>query len=577
MLAFYIRSSAIGTYKLCQQQFFIRYVLGHKDLSNKRADIGSAVHKVLEGIALVNKARVAGETSINDPECFGEIPLAQCTLNNFVDRAFAHFKEKSPHLKWYPKDKQDIYSGASKVLTEWDGNYHPIKRNIHSTEYHFDIELQQDWAKYEYEIKGQKYEGRLRIKGTVDLIAKVEVAGKPTLEIIDWKGLPLDTLLPTPLGWTTMGEVKVGDYVYDMNGQRQKVLAKSSVKNKHCYNITFDDFSSVICDDEHLWRLDDGRVVPVTKLKKGDRIPVAGSPVEERGDELELVRYDMGKNLEIDTKLLRASIDSKLRYIDGVLSSHGRRIGSTLSVSIEDNTKREFVLSLLLSSGIKVREQKYSLEFVPLIDRDLSGWVPEFIKNEESARTVRAVVPLSGTRDTQCISVSGETQTYLCTPYYIPTHNTGQCKDWGTGKEKTLEDFYKDHQLRFYFYALSKEFPDQDFFFTIVYINNEGPFTLAYDRSELPAIEQDIKKFFEEVKALENPTLKNDFFCGTICYFGKNNYPGTDKTICKFYHDELVQLGAKATVDKHIKLNEIVSYSGGGKTLDTEGNRVEKM
>jgi len=75
MLAFYIRSSAIGTYKLCQQQFFIRYVLGHKDLSNKRADIGSAAHKVLEAIALVNKAKKAGEDFIEDPECFGRLPL----------------------------------------------------------------------------------------------------------------------------------------------------------------------------------------------------------------------------------------------------------------------------------------------------------------------------------------------------------------------------------------------------------------------------------------------------------------------------------------------------------------------
>lgn len=576
MLAFYIRSSAIGTYKLCQQQFFIRYVLGHKDLSNKRADIGSAVHKVLEGIALVNKARVAGESSINDPECFGEIPLTQCTLNNFVDKAFTHFKEKSPHLKWYPKDKQDIYSGASKVLTEWDGNYHPIKRDIHSTEYHFDIELQQDWAKYEYEIKGQKYEGRLRIKGTVDLIAKVNVAGKPTLEIIDWKGLPLDTLLPTPLGWTTMGEVKVGDYVYDMYGARQKVLAKSSVKNKHCYNITFDDLTSVVCDDEHLWRLDDGRVIPVTKLQKGDKIPVAADLMEddtEWPDDLK----QAGRDVEVWPALLRMGIASKLSYLEGVLDKHGKRIGSFLSISIEDKAKKEFVLSLLLSMGQKVHERKYSIEFAPTNLSGLSGWIPGDIVEAESVRVVKSVTPLAGTRETQCISVSGETQTYLCTAYYIPTHNTGQCKDWGTGKAKTLEDFYNDHQLRFYFYALSQEFPDQDFFFTIVYINNEGPFTLAYDRSELPAIEQDIKKFFEEVKALENPTLKNDSFCGTICHFGKNNYPGADKTICKFYHDELVQLGAKATVDKHIKLNEIVSYSGGGKTLDTDGNRVEKM
>jgi len=374
MLAFYIRSSAIGTYKLCQQQFFIRYVLGHKDLSNKRADIGSAAHKVLEAIALVNKAKKAGEDFIEDPECFGRLPLSKCTLNYFVDKVFEHFKENNPHHKWYPKDKQSIYDACSKVLTEWGTNYHPMKRDIHSTEYHFDIELQQDWAKYEYEIKGQKYEGRLRIKGTVDLIAKVDIAGKEALEIIDWKGLPLDTLIPTPLGWTTMGEIKVGDLVYDLYGERQKVLAKSNVKQKHCYNITFDDMTNVICDDEHLWRLEDGTVVPITQLKKGDEISVACPLQEEDSTDPAYLKH-AGYNVNVFENLFRLSYASKLRYLKGVLAEHGKRIGSYLSIFIEDNQKKEYVHSLLLSMGFKVYEKRHSLEFCPITDDSLIGWV----------------------------------------------------------------------------------------------------------------------------------------------------------------------------------------------------------
>ena len=33
------------------------------------------------------------------------------------------------------------------------------------------------------------------------------------------KALALDTPLPTPTGWTTMGEVAVGDQLYDAQGR----------------------------------------------------------------------------------------------------------------------------------------------------------------------------------------------------------------------------------------------------------------------------------------------------------------------------------------------------------------------
>ena len=33
------------------------------------------------------------------------------------------------------------------------------------------------------------------------------------------KALALDTPIPTPRGWTTMGEVQIGDRVFDENGE----------------------------------------------------------------------------------------------------------------------------------------------------------------------------------------------------------------------------------------------------------------------------------------------------------------------------------------------------------------------
>lgn len=91
--------------------------------------------------------------------------------------------------------------------------------------------------------------------------------------VIDWKGLALDTRIPTPTGWTTMGDVAVGDAVFDANGVPCIVVGKSAVKNLRCFEITFDDTTKVICDEEHLWKLADGRVVNVQELlgKRGGR------------------------------------------------------------------------------------------------------------------------------------------------------------------------------------------------------------------------------------------------------------------------------------------------------------------
>lgn len=78
--------------------------------------------------------------------------------------------------------------------------------------------------------------------------AQLEVARK-------WgKALSLDTMLPTPTGWTTMGEVQVGDILFDEGGQQCRVTNKTDVMfGRNCYKVTFSDGTSIIADEEHEW------------------------------------------------------------------------------------------------------------------------------------------------------------------------------------------------------------------------------------------------------------------------------------------------------------------------------------
>ena len=61
------------------------------------------------------------------------------------------------------------------------------------------------------------------------------------------KQLDIDTLIPTPDGFTRMGDLKVGDVVFDENGKPCRVVAKSEIDDtEQAYWLTFRDGSSII-------------------------------------------------------------------------------------------------------------------------------------------------------------------------------------------------------------------------------------------------------------------------------------------------------------------------------------------
>jgi replicative DNA helicase len=79
----------------------------------------------------------------------------------------------------------------------------------------------------------------------------VVIAARPAVG----KALALDTPLPTPTGWTTMGEVQVGDYLIDANGKPTRVVAATEVLHgRPCYEVEFSDGSVIIADENHQWQ-----------------------------------------------------------------------------------------------------------------------------------------------------------------------------------------------------------------------------------------------------------------------------------------------------------------------------------
>ena len=68
------------------------------------------------------------------------------------------------------------------------------------------------------------------------------------------KALDVSTKIPTPNGWRTMADLKIGDEIFSVDGTASKVITMSPVRYNHdCYRVTFEDGAEIIADAEHLW------------------------------------------------------------------------------------------------------------------------------------------------------------------------------------------------------------------------------------------------------------------------------------------------------------------------------------
>ncbi len=78
----------------------------------------------------------------------------------------------------------------------------------------------------------------------------IVIAARPALG----KALALDTPLPTPSGWTTMGEVRAGDALLGADGKPVTVVAATEVlRGRPCYEVEFCTGEVIVADSQHQW------------------------------------------------------------------------------------------------------------------------------------------------------------------------------------------------------------------------------------------------------------------------------------------------------------------------------------
>jgi deoxycytidine triphosphate deaminase len=71
---------------------------------------------------------------------------------------------------------------------------------------------------------------------------------------LEGKALALDTPIPTPLGWRTMGDLAIGDFVFDETGSPTRIQAATPpMLDRPCREVVFSDGQRVVADAGHQW------------------------------------------------------------------------------------------------------------------------------------------------------------------------------------------------------------------------------------------------------------------------------------------------------------------------------------
>lgn len=159
---------------------------------------------------------------------------------------------------WAEENRKSCERGT-KIHADLENSFYKKKKNIDISKYQIGgvFECRKDYtdldlenAVYpEYLIHRVTPDGELCIAGQIDLLVK---KGNHII-IGDWKGLPLDTEIPTLNGWSTIEQLQEGDIIFDKDGNPTKILHKSEVHHNPCYKIYFSKDISIVADCDHRW------------------------------------------------------------------------------------------------------------------------------------------------------------------------------------------------------------------------------------------------------------------------------------------------------------------------------------
>jgi len=283
------------------------------------------------------------------------------------------------------------------------------------------------------------------------------------------KAEPLDSLLLTPTGWTTMGEIQVGDYVIARNGSPTKVLGVYPQGIKPIYELTFSDGTSAQCSEDHLWLVYDRTIGEEVVMSTTELLAQPLSHKDLYGRRhwrysipmCDPVQFAPREKPEIDPWLFGSilciksvdecipdmyklgSIETRIALLRGLMDTNGTVFGCGLTFSASSKKLARDVqfmveslggtakLSVRKSSGYKnshgtfvkchdgyLVQMKCNILLISS-EKHLAKYRPGHVPPHRQIREIRRVAD----QECQCIYVEDREHLYL-TNHCIVTHNT---------------------------------------------------------------------------------------------------------------------------------------------------------
>lgn len=203
------------------------------------------------------------------------------------------------------------------------------------------------------------------------------------------KALHTVTKVPTPEGWTTMGDLVVGDVVFNEQGEPVDVLEVFDVMdNRPCFKVKFSDGSEIIADADHEW--------VVNSKNRRDKSKKTVTTQDLLGTSI-----DVAKPLVLDDK----DYGILSPYLLGYWLGDGHSAGAMLTIGDEDY---EDVEQILDSEGYFLDKLKGNILYAVRLNGIHDIWTELPVLDDPSFRPRKDSLTSGDVRDIRIRAKNGE-------------------------------------------------------------------------------------------------------------------------------------------------------------------------
>lgn len=265
------------------------------------------------------------------------------------------------------------------------------------------------------DIKPRNLEQELAFNMLQDSKTKIKVLTGP---YGSGKAQPNSIPVPTPFGWTTMGELRKGDYVFDRFGKPTLVLETFPQGKKKVFKIILADGRETLCCENHLW---------TTYTSKDNFITKTTREMFNNGTctKAGAYRYQIPMNKAIEYAAKDFAIDP---YVMGVFLGDGCCLERDLTLSSQDEEILQEVARLtgftyhkeslnnyswvFRKNGVRVKTREFFKDYPEVIDYAINKKIPEQYKYGSIEQRLNL---LQGLLDTDgSIEPKGRVSFYSC-------------------------------------------------------------------------------------------------------------------------------------------------------------------